>query len=119
MRRKLVGLRQQTEKDEAKLDNQRARSEAYTSSIVKEQKGLVEAAQKRISKINRDLKALRIRMKAYVTKTPKARDERYYRLKDTYANNLQERAALQRAILVAEESITASELHHIPGEGER
>ncbi len=111
--------RKQLERDAAKLDKQRARSEAYTEAIIREQKGLVTAAEQGIKKINLDLKALRVRLKPYVGTRPKAPDATYADLKHRYEYKLGERAALQNAINMAEESISAAKLHHIPGEDKR
>ena len=106
-------------KDADKLDTQRARSEAYSEMIVREQQGLIEAAENGIKKINSDLDALRIRLKAYTGPKPKERDETYADLKYRYEFKIGERVSLQNAISIAEESITAAKLHHIPGEDRR
>jgi len=107
------------EKDAKNLDTQRARSEAYTEAIIREQEGLITAAQDGIKKINSDMKALRVRLKVYVGPNPKKRDEIYADMKHRYEHKLGERATLQNAITMAEESISAAKLHHIPGEETR
>ena len=106
----------QLTKDADKLDAQRARSEAYSKMIVKEQEGLIQVAENGIKKINSDLKALRTRLKVYTGTKPKERDDTYADLKYRYAYKLGERATLQNAINMAEESVTAAKLHMIPGE---
>lgn len=111
--------RKRLEKDANKLDVQRARSEAYTESIIREQKGLVSTAEQGIKKINSDMKALRVRLKPYTGTSPKTQDEVYSDLKHRYEYKLGERAILQNAINMAEESISAAKLHHIPGEDSR
>lgn len=109
----------QLKQDKATLDNQRARSEAYTEAIIREQEGLVAAAQQGIKKINSDLKALQIRLKPYIGARPKPISEIYTDLKHRYEYKLGERATLQNAVTMAEESISAAKLHHIPGEDTR
>ena len=110
---------EQLEQDADKLDAQRARSEAYTESIVREQEGLIAAAEQGLNKINSDLKALRVRLKIYTGASPKSRDDVYADLKHRYEYKLGERAVLQNAINIAEESASAAKLHHIPGEDAR
>ena len=106
-------------RDANKLDAQRVRSETYSEMIVKEQEGLIEIAENGIKKINSDLKALQTRLKGYTGLKPRPRDDIYADLKHRYEFKLGERAALQNAINMAEESITAAKLHQIPGEGRR
>lgn len=105
------------ERDSEKLDNERARSEAYTALIVKEQEGILEAAEKGISKINGELAALRVRLAPYVDEThPKPIDEKGDELKHRYMMKLRERSSLEQARVMADESIAAAKLHMIPGE---
>jgi len=106
-------------KDADKLDVQRARSETYSEMIVKEQEGIIEVSENGIKRINSDLKALQTRLKGYTGLKPKPRDDIYADLKHRYEFKLGERAALQNAINMAEESITAAKLHQIPGEERR
>jgi len=114
-----VQPRRQLEKDANKLDAQRARSEAYTEAIIREQQGLITAAEDGLKKINSDLLAFRVRLKRYTGKNPQKRDSLYADLKYRYEYKLGERAVLQNAINIAEESISAAKLHHIPGEEKR
>lgn len=109
----------QLTKDADKLDNQRVRSETYKEMIIKEQKGLIAAAEKGIKKLNSDLRALQRRLRPYTGPKPRQRDELYADLKHRYEFKLGERVSLQNALSIAEESITAAELHHIPGEDTR
>ena len=106
-------------KDADKLDTQRARSETYSEMIVKEQGGIIEVSENGIKRINSDLKALQMRLKGYTGLKPKPRDDIYADLKHRYEFKLGERATLQNAINMAEESITAAKLHQIPGEERR
>ncbi|MHA2426524.1 MAG: hypothetical protein ACXADB_00590 [Candidatus Hermodarchaeia archaeon] len=107
------------ERDAARLDNQRIKSGAYTESIIQEQENLVAVSQTGINRINADLRALRNRLKMYTGTKPKPIDEKYSDLKHRYESKLGERAVLQNAISIAEESITAARLSHIPGEDVR
>lgn len=109
----------QVEKDAEKLDNERAKSEAYSESIIREQEGLIEAANNGIVKINSDLNALKKRLTVYTGSRPKPIDDTYADMKRRYESKLAERAVLQNAVTMAEESITAAKLHHIPGEDTR
>ena len=111
---------QALERDAAKLDEERARSEAYTSMIIKEQEGIIEAAEQGIAKINGELQALRIRLTPYTDENnPRPMDEKGDDLKHRYMMRLRERASLEEARVMAEESITAAKLHMIPGETDR
>lgn len=86
------------ERDSEKLDNERARSEAYTALIIKEQEGILEAAEKGISRINGELSALRIRLSPYVDgNSPKPIDEKGEDLKHRYMMKLRERSSLEQA----------------------
>jgi hypothetical protein len=107
------------ERDAAKLDKQRAKSEAYTHQIIESQESLIKAAKEGIRKVNSDLRALRVRLRSYTGKRPKPRDAAYEDLKHRYEYKLGERETLQNAQSMAEESITAAKLHHIPGEDTR
>lgn len=104
------------EQDVQKINEQRVRSEAYSALIIKEQEGLIEAANSGIEKINSDLKALRSRLEPYVKSNPVPMDEKGNELRFRYTRRLQERNALEKARSVAEESVVASKLHMIPGE---
>lgn len=104
------------DQDVSKINEQRVRGEAYTALIIKEQEGLIEAANKGIETINSDLKALRVRLSPYVGTSPIPMDERGSELRFRYTRRLQERNALEKARSIAEESIVAAKLHMIPGE---
>lgn len=107
------------EKDANAIDSRRVKAGAYSEMIVREQKSLVEAANAGIKKINSDLKALKHRLGPYTTKTPKDWDSTAADLKFRYESKLKERAVLERAREIAEESIVAAKLHMIPGEIDR
>ena len=96
---------------EDKLTRTMARGQAYINGIIKEQESIVEAAEERIKRINSEVNALRFRLKLYLT--GKMPDEKYHDMKHDYEGLLVERAALQRAIVVAQESIEAAKLHTI------
>ena len=72
-----------------------------------------------LDEINRDLRAIRFRMKPYTTANPKLIDSEYYKLKDEYSEALQERYALESAIKAAEESIGEAEMNTIGGQAYR
>jgi hypothetical protein len=98
-------------KGEDILTRTMARGRAYINEVVKEQESIVEAAEKRIRRINSEVDALRYRLKPYFKE--KVPDEKYHDLKHDYERLLVERATLQRAIVVAQESIEAAKLHTI------
>jgi hypothetical protein len=104
------------EKDAEKLDGQRVKSEAYTAMIIKEQEDIIEAANHGIEQANSDLRALKTRLEKYVGDNPEGLDERGVDLKYRYTRRLQERNALEKARVIAEESIVAAKLHMLPGE---
>lgn len=99
-----------------KIDRERGKMARKQAEIVAEQEQVLTASEKGIDKLNSDLKALRIRLKDYANMNPKKRDEKYYHLKEQYIQRLQERATLERAHSMAEESISAANLQRIPGE---
>jgi len=98
-------------KGEDKLTREMARTQAYINEIIREQVSVIEAAEKRIESINKELKALRFRLRPYVE--DKSPDENYYDLKHQYEEILVERSTLQRTIVVAQESIESAKLHTI------
>jgi len=109
----------QLESDIRKLETRQVKNEAYNAMIIKEQETLIKAANQGIEKANSDMKALRRRLTPYTTKRPKSMDEKYSELKSKYERRLVERATLENARSMAEESITAAKLHIIPGELDR
>jgi len=106
-------------KDIVKLDSQRVRSEAYTATIIKDQETLIETANDGIERINVDLKSLRRRLEPYTNTRPIPMDAKYNDLKFRYETRLKERSSLEKARVMAEESLTAAKLHLIPGETSR
>lgn len=104
------------DKDEKKLNTSRALLNTKMEQIINEQEGVIVASNKLIDKLNSDAKSLTIRLTPYVGTTPKKMDEKYYDLKERYISAVQERAVLQNAITISEESITAAKLNIIPGE---
>lgn len=106
-------------KDIARLDSQRVRSEAYTATIIKDQETLIETANDGIARINVDLKSLRRRLEPYANTHPIPMDSKYNDLKFRYETRLKERVSLEKARVMAEESLTAAKLHLIPGETSR
>lgn len=99
-----------------KLDGERIRSKAYSEAIIREQESLIETANNGIEKINSDLKALKVRLSPYVGASARPMDEKGDELRFRYIRRLQERNALEKARVIAEESIAASRLNMIPGE---
>lgn len=106
--------RNAAEKDADRLERMRARVDTKSRVIIREQEQVIVAANKGIERLNADMQALRRRINPDGPYT-----ERYYELKDRYANKLAERGALERARSIAEESIVAAKLHAIPGEFDR
>lgn len=108
------------ERDADKLDKLRANADLRMELIIREQKRVLKAANKGILKLNGHLRALGIRLAPYLEKNPEGKfDQKYYDLKDRYHNKLAERNALQQASQIAQESITAAQLHALPGEFDR
>jgi len=94
------------------------KAEAYKDVMIKEQEKIKDVALKRIDKVNKDLKVIQHRMRAYVTKTPKPRDELYFELKDKYENLLHDRHIYQQTVITVDESVTAAQMNHIIGQGD-
>lgn len=115
-RRRVVKLHKLIEQDVNKIDKARVKLDTKTEEIIREQERIIEAATDGRKMLNKDIRSLKFRLKPYVGKRPKDVDSVYYELKERYENKLFERAALERAIIMAEESITAAQLHRIPGE---
>lgn len=107
------------DRDARKLDTARVKVETTTHQIIREQEAIVDAADEGIRSIESDLKAIRARLRPYTGASPKAWDTTAVDLKFRYENKLKERATLERAREVAEESIVAAKLHVIPGETDR
>lgn len=107
------------ERDAKKLDKLRVNADLRMHKLIREQETLVAKANKGIEKLNSDLKALRHKLKVYMDKKVGKYGDAYYRMKDEYQNKLAERAALERARTVAEESIASAKLHMLHGEVDR
>lgn len=107
-------LQQRFEKSASKVENKLAKGQVYIQQIIKEQEILIDTSEKRIQAVNRDLRALRFRLKPYTVKKP--HDDTYFRLKDEYEELLGRRAVLQRTITVAEEAIAYAQLNTMPGQ---
>lgn len=107
---------QQLDKDADRLNNERVKLGTKVGQIILEQEAVVEASEKSIKMINSDLKAMRRRLAPYTSNKPRRANTTYYELKGQYETKLQERAVLQNAHQLAEESIVAAKLHMIPGE---
>lgn len=103
------------EGDTKKLDAMRVKVDTKMQLIIREQEQVIQSADKGIDIINSDLKALQKRLQRYLNQGA-VFDAVYYDLTDRYSNKLSERATLEKARVVAEESITAAKLHTIPGE---
>jgi Skp family chaperone for outer membrane proteins len=110
-----VKVRNVFEGDANKLDTMREKVDTKMQLIIREQEQVIQAADKGIDVLNSDLKALQRRLQKYTNQNA-VFDALYYDLTDRYANKLSERATLERARNMAEESITAAKLHVIPGE---
>lgn len=104
------------DKNAEQLENLRATVGLKAAVIIREQEQIIEASNRGIDRLNKDLKALKRRLEP---KMEGPYDETYNDLKDRYTNKLSERKALQDARVVAEESIAASKLYVIPGEFDR
>lgn len=81
-------------------------SEAY--KLVLEQRQLIEAAETRLEKVNRDIRACETRLEPYVTNNLDA-DDNFREVAHKYYNRLAERRELQHAVQMAEESIAEYE----------
>jgi len=107
----------QVEKSEQQLTDRLLHVGNYIEQIIQDQIKILDVALERIKGYKRDLKALRFRLKPYVSsRNPKQRNETYYRLKDEYEEVLQRIAVLERTAMVAEESITHARLNTVPGQ---
>lgn len=107
-------LKRRVDRDHKKTLNRMARSDVYINSIIKDQERILEVSRGRIKGINKDLRALRFRLRPYTTGT--VHDDKYFELKDKYAEALQERKTLQNTIQIIEESITGAQLNTLPGQ---
>lgn len=105
------------ERDASKLDGIRIKMDTKAEIIIREQERIIQVASDGISKLNSMLASIRTKLEPYL-KSVKL-DAEYYDLTDKYRNALSERAVLQNAITLAQESITASKLNIIPGENRR
>lgn len=112
-------MRDTVEQSANKLDKQRVKLGVKSEEIIREQEWIIDTASKHIGRINNELRGLKKRLEPYVSNKPKERDEKYFNLKDRYEQALNDRMSLERAIVMAEESITAAKLHTIPGEHNR
>jgi len=101
-------------KDADRIDIKRARGEAYKQSIIIEQENIRNKAEQTVAKINNGLKAMRMRLQAYLDKGDFS--EAYYILRDRYADMLVEREQLLKTISVCNESITGAKLYNIGDE---
>ena len=111
-------MRNQPEKDVEGLEKKQADAGVKCRQIIAEQENVIEAADKGMKILNDDMRALRKRLDKY-TLQGAVFDDLYYDLTDRYRTKLAERAALERARSIAQESITAAKLNTIPGEYER
>jgi len=109
-------VRNQAEKSADQLDAVKVKLDTKAAIIVREQEQVIEAANKGIDRLNSDMDALRKRLDQ---KKEGPYDEVYHDLKDRYVNKLGERDSLQKARIMAEESISAAKLNVIPGEFDR
>lgn len=111
------------QRDADRLDKKRVDFGVEVEKIIREQEAIKEASEKGIERLNGQMEALQKRLSQYMTdssnKKAKPFDENYYTQKDRYTNMLAERAALERAWVMATESVTAAKLHRIPGEFDR
>ena len=112
----MAKLTKQFEQSASKVEDKLARGQTYIQQIIKEQERLAEVAETRNQAINRDLKALRFRLKPYTGKSPRKRDELYFKLKDEYEELLQRRSVNNQTIITAEESIEYARLNTMPGQ---
>ena len=110
-------MRNVLERDAGKIDKLRVNADLRMHKIVREQERVIETANAGIKKLNSDLKALTKRLTPRMEK--QRFDDEYFHLKDQYTNKLAERGVLERARVIAEESITAAKMHVVPGEFDR
>jgi len=102
--------------DMDKLSREQVKVGIKVEEIIREQERVVTGAEKGIERLNSDIRATRKRLDKYVNGKGHDIDDKYFTLKDEYAVKLQERVSLEKAMSIAEESITAAKLHMIPGE---
>lgn len=112
-------MRNKVEQSADRLDKRRVKLGVKSEEIIREQEWVIETSSKHIEKINKELKGLKRRLEPYASDRPLNRDEKYFSLKDRYERALNDRMSFERAIVIAEESITAAKLHTIPGEHNR
>jgi len=101
------------EKDIDDLDTRRAKAEAYTALIIKEQEGILKTAEKGKKRADAEIVALRRRLQDYVGPRARPMDDRGDDLKHRYLMQLRSRDSFEKAVIMAEESITAAKLHMI------
>lgn len=99
-----------------KMDKVREKVDLKAHLIIREQEQIIEVATTAIKQLNSDLLALKRRLEP---RKEGPYDDAYYDLKDRYTNKLAERAVLENARTMAEESISASKLYVVPGEFDR
>ena len=104
------------EKDIKTLEGKRSKLMSKQAEIIKEQEHVIEASIKGITHINSELKAFKKRLEVYANDHPQKMNPKYHTMKDKYVQMLQERAVLENAKTIAEESIVAGQLQRIPGE---
>lgn len=109
-------LQRQFEQSASKVEDKLARGQTFIQQIIREQEKAAEVAEKRNLAINRDLRALRFRLRPYTRKSPRKFDAIYYRLKDEYQDLLQRRAVNSRTITIAEETIEYARMNTMPGQ---
>lgn len=101
-RKKSEGDRLHKQADSVESEMASVGGEAYR--LVLEQRQLLEEAESRLEKVNRDIRACETRLEPYITNDLEA-DENFRQVAHKYYNRLEERRALQHSIQMAEESI--------------
>jgi hypothetical protein len=104
------------EGSEAKVTSKMEHVGNYIATVITEQKKIRAVALMRRAKYSRDLKALRFRLRPYVNRTPKPRDETYYRLKDEYEDLLQKVYTIDNTVSLIDETVANAQVNQLPGQ---
>jgi len=103
-----------TEKDMKKLNREYARGRVYIEGLIREQQDIIKESEAKLKITNEEIVKIRKELEPY-TKGVEF-DDNYRKLKRKYADLLIARNNLQKAIIVADESISEAKLSYIEEE---
>ena len=106
-------VKKMMDKDTDKLNKQFAKGKIYIEGIVREQKEIIKTAEKGMEEMSSRINSLEIDLKPYV-EDEKELDDKFKELKTEYQDCVMNKLSLQRAILVASESIEEAKLNYFP-----